>query len=691
MFERIYFTMRNVGAGLVLLVAAENSGFAQQWENVGNAAIISTGETGFNNVYMSPSGKYFISYYDVAAGKGSVQVFDGTSWSYVGGTAGITTGTATYNSLVADGVGNLYYTNQVGWPGAGMEVRKFNGTSWSQLPDAVSSSVNYHASAVSPSNTLFAFSGQNSGTVQRYVNGTWEQVGNAGFSGGASFAEMVIGSNNKIYTCNISGGVKVYENTTTATTSDSWMPVGGSMVDTSSSGEQYNSDIAIDANNNLYVAYVSDSANGQKLNVKKFNGSAWAQVGNANFSSGRVQHLAIAVTPSGTPYVVASRWENDDSSRNTVYKIDAATQKWVALGGSFVSDGQAAYNDLAYDKVNNCLVLAYSQNGTKVKRLSLSPPCNNTDPGSNPGDLGCVKFNYRGQTVSYTTVRAADGKVWLQQNLGSSRIAASFDDAGSYGDLFQWGRWDDGHQLRNSTTATALSANAPDGLAGTNAFITGLGSGSWWATNATSDRWNEESSSSVTPTNGADPCKAIGPGWRLPASAEWVALVGAEGINNPATAYASRLKLPAGGYRSNTSGVLTFVGQRGYFWSSETANTGGKYLYVGSSTVTPTSGGPRGQGESVRCVKDFSGLSTSEAALTVNPVQLYPNPTSGILYIKADSSVEGLNITNVAGQKMTADLSGNQLNMQGLPTGLYIIEIKLKGQSETIVKKVIRN
>ncbi len=687
MFKNLYYAVQKIGVSLSLLTMSVHYSYAQQWENVGGISTVSAGGTSFNNLAISPSGKYFLSYYDVAAAKGSVQVFDGNSWSYVGGSPGITNSYATYNSLSLAPNGNIYYTNQ----GTGLEVREFNGTAWSQLPSPTASMVNYQASAVSPSNILFTYSTHNSGTVQRFVNGAWEQVGNTGFSGGASFAEMAIGSNNKVYTCNVSGGVQVYENTTTATASDNWTLVGGSIVDAASSSEQYNSDMAIDADNHLYVAYISNSASGRKLNVKKFNGTGWVQVGNANFSSGRAQHVAIAVTPSGTPYVVASRWENDDFSRNTVYKLDAATQTWSAFGGSFISDGQAVYNDLAYDKANNYLVLAYSQNGTKVKRISLTPVCSNTDPGSNPGDLGCVTFNYRGQQVSYTTVRAADGKVWLQQNLGSRQVAASLDDANSYGDLFQWGRWDDGHQLRSSATAAAPAANSPDGLAGTNAFIAGSGSGSWWATNATSDRWNEESSSSVTPTSGADPCKAVGPGWRLPTSAEWVTLVGAEGISNPATAYSSLLKLPAGGYRSNISGAFTFVGQRGYFWSSETANTGGKYLYVGSSIVTPTSGGPRGQGESVRCMKDFSALATSDVALAIKPVQMYPNPTTGIVYIKTDSSVEAVNITNVEGRKIPAEFSGNRLNLEGLPKGLYMVEIKLKGQQQTISKKVIKN
>jgi uncharacterized protein (TIGR02145 family) len=319
-----------------------------------------------------------------------------------------------------------------------------------------------------------------------------------------------------------------------------------------------------------------------------------------------------------------------------------------------------------------------------------SQMCSNTDPGNNTGDLGCVKFSYRGQAVSYTTVRGADGKIWLQQNLGSTQVATSTDDANSYGDLFQWGRWDDGHQLRTSVTAPAPSPNSPDGLTGVNSFIVGSDSNSWWASNATSDSWNASSDSNITPAIGADPCRAIGQGWRLPSQADWTALVASEGISNPASAYASYLKLPAAGYRSNTNGGFTYVGARGYYWSSDTANSGGKYLYIGSSIVTPGSGGQRGQGESVRCIKDLTGLATSENLPSFKSVGIYPNPTNGIVNIKADSSVETVTVRNTAGQNVPATISGNQLNIQSLPSGMYIVELKFKN-GQILSKKVIKN
>ena len=136
-------------------------------------------------------------------------------------------------------------------------------------------------------------------------------------------------------------------------------------------------------------------------------------------------------------------------------------------------------------------------------------------------------------------------------------MATSVADANSYGDLFQWGRWDDGHQLRNSQIVPAPSPNTPEGTSTTaGAYVTG--SPAWWANFASGDTWNGASLADVNASVGIDPCKAIGPDWKMPSQADWTTLIGAESIGNPATAYSSNLKLPAGGYRSSSDGELYF-------------------------------------------------------------------------------------------------------------------------------------
>lgn len=270
-----------------------------------------------------------------------------------------------------------------------------------------------------------------------------------------------------------------------------------------------------------------------------------------------------------------------------------------------------------------------------------------SDPERNTGDTGCVTFNYSGIETTYETVRAADGNIWLQQNLGSTKVAEAIADVESYGDMFQWGRWDDGHQKRNSSLQSVPSPNNPLGIAlGTNTYYTGT----WWTPNSQTDKWEAEFPDEATDVNGCDPCRILGEGWKLPSEADWVALVDSENITNPASALASSLRLPGTGYRSNTTGNFTFVGQRGYFWSSTPSSTGGKYLYVGTVSANGSAGAPRGQGAAIRCMKyktieycnvsvdydvepitfvDFADLNNTTSAL-VNATPAYEDFTNMI-------------------------------------------------------------
>ncbi len=67
-----------------------------------------------------------------------------------------------------------------------------------------------------------------------------------------------------------------------------------------------------------------------------------------------------------------------------------------------------------------------------------------------------VTFTYNGEEVTYGTVWR-NGLCWLDRNLGADPMpfvpaddATGNTDTRLYGDLFQWGRGDDGHQDRDS-------------------------------------------------------------------------------------------------------------------------------------------------------------------------------------------------------------------------------------------------
>lgn len=234
------------------------------------------------------------------------------------------------------------------------------------------------------------------------------------------------------------------------------------------------------------------------------------------------------------------------------------------------------------------------------------------DPGATVGNTGSVTFTYNGQTVTHTSVRAADGKIWLQQNLGATQVASSTTDVNSYGDLFQWGRWDDGHQLRTSVNqqVTTLSNNTPAGISGGNPnFLRNTVQPLWWGGSATTtpagnplitDTW---AAGAPSATNGTDPCTALGAGWRMPTNAEWTALRTAESITNLATGFSSNLKLPYGGYRNGANGSIQQAGFANFYWSSTNKDAIYPYAVYNGGSVDYWQ---RAYAATCRCIKDVT-------------------------------------------------------------------------------------
>jgi hypothetical protein len=232
------------------------------------------------------------------------------------------------------------------------------------------------------------------------------------------------------------------------------------------------------------------------------------------------------------------------------------------------------------------------------------------DPGLTVGSTGTVDFTYMGNPVTYITVRGADNLIWLQQNLGATQVATSSTDAAAYGHYFQWGRWDDGHQVPTSPTAnvSTITPNNPAGiLAGNTNFLIGPNPNDWWGGGTGTDTWSDLPASA---TNGTDPCTAIGPGWHMPTTAEFTNAITVEGITNEATGFSSNLKLAMAGQRDGGNGMMINVGAggAGQFW---TANA--NMMYADNISVMPSSvNNPdlalRGYGFSVRCVTTCTGV-----------------------------------------------------------------------------------
>lgn len=183
------------------------------------------------------------------------------------------------------------------------------------------------------------------------------------------------------------------------------------------------------------------------------------------------------------------------------------------------------------------------------------------------------------------------GEIWMDRNLGASQVATSSTDAAAYGDLYQWGRAADGHESRTSgTTSTLATSDTP----GHGNFITNGSSSPYdWRNPQNDNLWQ-----GVSGTN--NPCPS---GYRLPTEAEWEAERTSWSSNDEAGAFASPLKLPVAGYRSEHDGMLMNVGSSGSYWSSTVNGTGARRLMFGRGGAGMFSYG-RALGYSVRCLKD---------------------------------------------------------------------------------------
>ncbi len=196
-----------------------------------------------------------------------------------------------------------------------------------------------------------------------------------------------------------------------------------------------------------------------------------------------------------------------------------------------------------------------------------------------------------GPVLSSTDVmNGATGKIWMDRNLGASQVATSSTDAAAYGDLYQWGRGADGHQIRTSGTTTTLSTTDNPGHGN---FITNGSSPYDWRSPQNDNLWQ-----GVDGTN--NPCPS---GYRLPTGAELEAERLSWNSNNSAGAFASPLKLPVAGYRYYSNGTLNDVGSNGGYWSGTVNGAYARSLYFNSSIANMNSS-YLAYGFSVRCLKD---------------------------------------------------------------------------------------
>lgn len=238
---------------------------------------------------------------------------------------------------------------------------------------------------------------------------------------------------------------------------------------------------------------------------------------------------------------------------------------------------------------------AGTQEGAEVKSNAVGPIAAETTT---------VTFTYNGTPVTYGIVKSSvTGRKWLDRNLGAPNAPSSYDDYANYGDLFQWGRAADGHQLivRGATNPSTTSVNGTtETLSATDnpghaLFILIPAQPGDWRTTANDGLWQ-----GVTGTN--NPCPT---GWRIPTEDDWQA----ENLSLIEDAY-SQIKLTLGGYRFFDDAGFSGTSAFGYYWSStissESTLSSKSIVAFQYRTTSQTNRFTiqRGSGLSCKCIKE---------------------------------------------------------------------------------------
>lgn len=198
-----------------------------------------------------------------------------------------------------------------------------------------------------------------------------------------------------------------------------------------------------------------------------------------------------------------------------------------------------------------------------------------------------------------TNVVSSTGKIWMDRNLGASRVATASNDHLSYGNLYQWGRASDGHEVIVWSSSTTSNGAEQSNEVGTQATTTNPSHGGFITIG--SENWTTSSATLWQGANGVNnPCPT---GFRIPTATELDNERVGFSQNNSNGAFNSVLKLPVAGYRSYSNGSLGNVGGSGYYWSStfDGAKASGLSFDSGGASILSYQ---RALGFSVRCIKE---------------------------------------------------------------------------------------
>jgi hypothetical protein len=322
-----------------------------------------------------------------------------------------------------------------------IHFRKFNGTQWVDLGSNATPSIpanDFFPIAFDGNTTYMAYSEPahlslpQKLTVRKFnsSNSQWETVGAAGFSAAAANSTAIAAANNKVFVAyadeSASGKitVKMFDNANTAA---GWQTLGTTGFSAGSVFPNVGNGISLVMDNaELYVAYTDMSLSGGTgaLAVKKFNGTAWQDVGTNSPSN---DHLSLSATLRfdglHTAYVA---YMDAFDAKGYVRKL--VGNQWVSLG--LQPPASQVFSGISLHILQNNVFVAFSK--PDAVNTSVAAVKKFDDGNNNWVDVGNAPIT-NGATGVTNIALESNGvdKLFLVYRNGNGAIFAKSFDASS--------------------------------------------------------------------------------------------------------------------------------------------------------------------------------------------------------------------------------------------------------------------
>ncbi len=460
-----------------------------------------------------------------------------------------------------------------------------------------------------------------------------------------------------------------------------WTQVGGDL-DGEAAGDQAGIAVAVNANGEI-VAFGANMNDGNGTNaghvrVFEFNGSAWIQKGSDidGEAAGDFTGYSIDMNDDGNIIAVSSIKDDTNASnagKVRVFKFDTDSSGWVQMGSNILGANQD--DSMGFS-------VSLSANG-----LKLAASAHQYDNG-NLSDAGLIKiFEFNGsdwtQIGSDITGTVADDLLGYAIDLNDDGTIVASGTYGAYGagadyghvkvfefngtDWVQKGSTIDGETdqewFGNSVSLSAdgltlVSGSPWNDTAGTDAGTTRV-----FKFSTTTSDWVQVGSTITGEAAGDLSGFAVS----LSDNGEVLATSAYSNDGNGSNSGQVRVFEFNGSDWTQAGSDIDGEAAGDIFGRSLDINNDGQYFISGAIYND-------GNGTNAGHARVFKNPVLSISAIEPIDISVYPNPTDGIIFIKADN-IQKIEIMDMTGRIIHEVTHNNKLDLSGKESGTYVMRI----------------